>query len=126
MNSAIVLGQDMLEEILSKRYDERTIPPYSSWSSRLGRDAGESSRSSYDDVDDSDYLQGAHKETSIAGFPGFSREVSVCYVDPDGGSLDKCLADSAQTDYKKIEVIVNHALIGNVRFSMIVSSEYPK
>jgi len=120
MNSAIVLGRDILEEILSKRYDENIIPP---WSSHLGRDSGESSRNSYDDVDDFTYLQGAHKETSIPGFSGFSRSVNVYYVNPD---KDLDTPASQRTNYKRVDVTVHHNLLGDVKFALIVSSEYPQ
>lgn len=121
MNSAIVLGRDILEEILSKRYDERTIPPYTSWSSHLGPDSGES-RNNYDDVDDFDGLS----EGSVSGYPGFSRRITVCYVDPDNKDLDTCRRDSQQTNYKRVDVTVHHNLLGDVRFAVIVSSEYPQ
>ena len=115
--SAVILGRDILEEILSKRYDENIIYP---WSNHLGPESGES-RSSYDDVDDFDGLVDTN-----ASFPGFSRRVNVCYIDPDNRSLDRCLPDSSRTDYKRVDVIVSHNLIGDINFSVIVSSEYPQ
>jgi len=82
---ATVLGRDLLEEILTKRFDEKTTKTGGEWST-IGPDAGETDVSDYDDVDDYDGLN----EEPISGY---TREVSVHYVDPDNSPAN-CLNGS--------------------------------
>jgi type II secretory pathway pseudopilin PulG len=115
------LAQQLLDEILQKRYAE---PGVSATSSSLGPDSGESSRSSYDDCDDyhgysSTPLQGIYGETLGTGddagslrvesfrlpttcFARWRRKVSVYYVDPT--TLQKL--SSGTSGYRCVEVAV--------------------
>lgn len=107
MNSAIILGQDKLEEILAINYDNI------------------------------DKFSGV-EEDNIEFYPGFSRKVCVCYADPDGGDIkpcfnsnDKCINGGSDKGYKRIDVRIKNRIlegynIKSVRFTLIVSSEYPK
>ena len=116
-----IVGRDLLEEIISKRFDEVDEAPWTpSDEFGTGRvdEADETSRDEYDDVDDFDDLV----ETNISGFPGFSRSTSVYYVDPDGSDLDT--EQAAATNYKRVDVTVTHDLLGDMNFSFIISSEY--
>ena len=119
---AIVVGRDLMEEILCKRFDERKTPP---WSDVLGPDPGESSVSDYDDIDDYDGYTDTIK--------GYQRSVQVHYIDPDSSpsgclngpqsnSLDCYKSDTQNTlDYKRIDITVSHRLIGEIYFSCVVS-----
>ncbi len=93
---AMVLGRDKMEEILAKEFDDIS-----------------------DETDE-----------PIAGY---TRTVSVHYVDPDNPptsclngtqsySLD-CYVSSI-TDYKRVDVVVHHELIGDLYFSCIVSRSH--
>ena len=110
--TAYQLAEGLLEEVLSKRYDENDSSP---WSTTLGPDSGESTRSAYDDIDDFD----GYTENPVSGFPGFSRLVTVYYLDPDTDDLNTVQADSAGTDYKRIDVSVTHNKIGSAEFSSV-------
>jgi len=115
------LAQQLLDEILQKRYVE---PGVSATSSSLGTDGAESTRASYDDCDDYHNLsnappQGLYGETLGAGddaaglrvdsfrlpatyFARWRRKVSVYYVDPT--TLQKL--SSGTSYYRCIEVVV--------------------
>lgn len=99
---ATALAQAYLDEILGKRYDERTrpsgVPPcrYTASPARrctaeasLGTDAGETSRDRYDDVDDYHGLAEGRGEANNlqdaegndrAGYDNFRVEVTVRYI----------------------------------------------
>jgi hypothetical protein len=115
------LAQQLLDEILQKRYVE---PGVSATSSSLGTDGAESTRASYDDCDDyhghsTTPLQGLYGETFGTGddagslrvetfrlpttyFARWRRKVSVYYVDPT--TLQKL--SSGTSGYRCIEVTV--------------------
>lgn len=123
ISTANSLARSLLEEITSKNYDERS---YSPWSNPLGPESGET-RNTYDDIDDFDGLN----ETTIPGFPGFSRSSVVYYVDPDSSAteppyhLDLAQPDSSNTlDYKRVDVTVKNNLIGSVKVSTVVSRSH--
>lgn len=122
---AVVLGEDLMEEIFSKRFDEKTVKTGGDWSV-LGPDSGESSRSAYDDVDD---FSGFSDNTG-----GYERKVSVNYLDPDSsakkclnGKVDNpldCFKDDSSLNYKRVDVEVSHRLIGRINFSFVVSGNH--
>jgi len=85
------LAQALMDEILSKRYDELTpdggVPPCSPCSTTLGADAGET-RATYDDVDDYNALCGNSTTfisvsdangNAIANYSGFTMNIWVSY-----------------------------------------------
>ena len=119
----IVAGRDLMEEILTKRFDEKTTKTGGSWSN-IGSDPGDTV---YDDVDDYD----GFVDDSVSGY---RREVSVHYVDPDhapsgcmNGTQDyplDCFKDDNTLDYKRIDIKVSHNLISDLYFSCIVSSQH--
>jgi MSHA pilin protein MshD len=114
IQTASVFGRDLLEEVISKSYDERNNSP---WSNPLGPDGSET-RATYDDVDDYD----GFVENPIAGTTNFSSRVTVYYVDPDGVDLDTVQPDSSNTlDYKRIDVTITNAYVGDQQFSTVVS-----
>ncbi len=118
----IVLGRDLMEEILCKRFDENGSSP---WSSVLGPDAGETTVASYDDIDDYDGY------TDIIN--GYTRIVQVHYVDPDSApssclngvqtnSLDCYKPDTDNyLDYKRIDITVRHRFMEDLYLSCIIS-----
>lgn len=121
---ATVYARDLMEKILSKRFDENTASP---WSSTLGPDAGETTENRYDDVDD---YNNYNDNTG-----GFTRKVSVNYIDPDQGepptgcnngtqnyALD-CFVSSIK-DYKRIDITISHNLISSITISTIVSGTH--
>ena len=123
---ATILGRDLLEKILTKRFDEKTEKTGGEWSD-IGPDSGETDESKYDDVDDYDGF-------SDEPVNGYTRSVSVHYVDPDNSPSNclngdqnyplDCYKDDKTLDYKRIDITVHHNLIGNLYFSSIVSSNH--
>ena len=123
---ATVLGRDLLEEILTKGFDEKSTKTGGEWSP-IGPDAGETDESEYDDVDDYDGFD----DEPISGY---ARTVSVHYVDPDNSPASclngtqnyplDCYKDDKTLDYKRVDITVHHNLIGNLYFSSIVSSNH--
>lgn len=100
VSSANFLASTLLEEIRSKRWDERAPSP----SLVLGPD-GES-RATYNDVDDFTGLDESPPQDSLgnplAGFNGYRQQVSVCYV--MSTNLDTCVG--GPSIYKKVTVTV--------------------
>ena len=82
IGDASFYAQGLLEQIKSKRFDEKTE---STWSSSLGPDPGENSAdaSTFDDADDFAGTTDANITTPAAGF---RREVSVEYVSLDAAN----------------------------------------
>ncbi|MCC5879195.1 MAG: type II secretion system protein [Idiomarina sp.] len=111
---AAELGQTMLNEIISKSFDQQSdrqggrlrCDPISAqdctaWNA-LGPDTGEQ-RENFNDVDDFDGLnqiQSALGEDLSARYPGYELAISVCYATPEGQCVD------AQQAYKRILVVV--------------------
>lgn len=127
---ALALAQSYLDEILSKRFDEnsvpRGIPPCRTNCTDLadfGLDAGETTRDEFDDVDDYDGLdEGFEQATPLqdaegndrAGYDEFRVRVSVRYLDLGSGGVEETLATEANDltdaqDAKLITVTVSHA-----------------
>ncbi|MFH1904929.1 MAG: prepilin-type N-terminal cleavage/methylation domain-containing protein [bacterium] len=105
--TATLLGQDLIEEIESKRYDENTDPP---WTVTLGPE--EATRDDYDDVDD---FKG-YSEDPISGYPNYSSSVDVYYVEP--GDLNTEV--TGPTDFKKIIVTISHTQIGDIELVTVM------
>lgn len=96
--TATLLAQELIEEISSKRFDERLIKAGGQWSS-TGVDAGESSinRTTFDDVDD----YNGWSESLGAPYNGYSRTATVGYVTDDLVS-----AGTRASNYKRVTVRV--------------------
>jgi MSHA pilin protein MshD len=92
------LAQRLLEEILSRRYAE------SDETEAIGPEVGESTRASFDDVDDyDDYTEKPPCDrdgTPLASLSGWERSVVVRYVDPE----DPDVVVRTDAGLKRIEV----------------------
>lgn len=84
---ASMLAQDLLEEIMAKKFDENPVTPVTP--ANLGPDTGETrsglpTNRNYDDVDDyQNYTESTPSEvdgTIMNDFTGYARAVSVDYV----------------------------------------------
>lgn len=115
-SQAVFLAQELLEEILTQKWDENATPPGKTNSpSTIGLDAGEvaSDRTTFDDLDDYDNVvdnpMHDSQGTTLAAFPLFWSQVQVDYVGSDKSALDldTPLGLGAGTDFKKVEVTVN-------------------
>lgn len=92
-------GQALMEEVLSRRFDEVNDPPWTAPAqfARARTDENdETSRQAYDDIDD---YQGFNE--SLAG--GYVRNVSVNYMNLSGSAWQQ---SAAVTDYKRVRVAV--------------------
>ena len=100
---ATLLGQDLIEEIESKYYDENEDPP--SWTEKqfLGTDTGESTRADFDDADD---FKG-YSENPIADYPNYSSSVEVYYVEPHDLDTEASIGAAEFRDFKKIIVTIS-------------------
>lgn len=111
---AVELGQAYLEEILGKRYDERSAEggtprcgqtnppaPACTGAGSLGPDAGEAGRSAYDDVDDYNGLNDSPPRDPLgavrAGYEGYGVTVTVAYAGIELG-LDQGAAKRITVD----------------------------
>ncbi len=96
------LARSMLEEILSKRFDELLAPVGGNWSI-LGPD-GETAppTSNYDDVDD---FHGFN-QVMTGSFVGFTRSVQVSYLQASGLTLTEVAGSPHPHPYKRITVTV--------------------
>jgi len=127
---AVALAQSYLDDILGKRFDERTaprgIPPCRTNCTDevdFGPDGGENGRADYDDVDDYHNLdEGRDQSTPLqdaegnerVGYENFRVQVSVRYlalgVDGTEENLATELTDLTEPeDAKLITVTVSHA-----------------
>ncbi|OFE12893.1 hypothetical protein PHACT_06850 [Pseudohongiella acticola] len=127
---AVALAQSYLDEILAKRFDERTaprgIPPCRSNCTDevdFGLDGGETDREDYDDVDDYHGLdEGLDQATPLQdaegmdrlGYDNFRVRVTVRYLQLGVGQPEEELASEPNDltdvqDAKLITVTVNHA-----------------
>jgi prepilin-type N-terminal cleavage/methylation domain-containing protein len=115
ITQATFYAEQLMEEISSKRFDENTIAP---WSSSLGPEAGES-YPNYDDVDDfNGYLDSPAS--------GYTRSVSVVYLDPNispGGTWQ--ILSLGTSDYKRVTVTISRSdgLVGNLSVATMVSGD---
>ena len=123
--TATMLAQELMEEIKSRRFDENEAKTADgNWSKTMGTDNGETtgSRSSLDDVDD---YQGFTENLS-APFSGFSRSVSVAYVNQDALNTTLTIPNSVPNnwtpDYKRVQVTVNQGGSQRAQLVTIVGS----
>ncbi|MDD5613942.1 MAG: prepilin-type N-terminal cleavage/methylation domain-containing protein [Candidatus Omnitrophica bacterium] len=108
INRASTMAASYMELILSRSFDEEAAGPFTD-PAALGPDTGESSVSDYDDVDDFN----GHSFTD-SDYPSLTANVAVYYVqNPDtAGSWDS--PSAAATNYKRIDITVNHPQLGTV------------
>jgi len=111
--TANLLAQELMEEIISKRYDEMEYPGFKdgsyTWTQKryLGPDTGtgedSQDKSTFDDVDDfKDWL-----EDPLPNFPGYSSRVEVFYVFPGDLDTEATIGNRESTDFKKIKVFIS-------------------
>ena len=115
----IALGQEIIEEALSKSFDEVTynaaappslIPEGFTHPDQLGPDAGEYNRSNFNDFDD----YHGYESTFVTEHGEFEISVEVFYVEEeeDLSEGEITFVDSnSQTTYKKIEVTVTNEFL---------------
>ena len=115
------IGQSMLEEILTKSFDENTITSSVNNAdsltsvSSLGKDAGENSSLKYDDVDD--YKNFTRSDT-LENLGVFTTTVLCCYVN----EANTDLTSYSRTFLKRIDVsVTGENLKIPLKFNYIVS-----
>lgn len=113
---AVFLAQELMEEILTRKWDENATPPgHTNNPSVIGTDTGEtiSTRSTLDDVDDYDGLvdnpMHSADGATLTAFQTFWSQVQVNYVGSDASNPDfeTFLAKNAGSDFKRVDVTVN-------------------
>lgn len=124
-NTQVMLAQELVEEIRSRRFDELSAKDGNgNWSTTLGVNTGETSSdsSTFDDVDD----YNGYSQTMTAPFAGFTRSVTVSYVAT--GALNTPLAIPSPApndwtpDYKRVTVTVSQASVPNIQLVTLISS----
>ncbi len=120
--TAVSLGSELLEEIKSRKFDEQANKVSGNWSTLLGPDTGEATKTDFDDVDD---FHG-WSQTFTGPFTGYSATVTVAYV--LSSDINTALTIPSPTpiawtpSYKRIVVTVsNAALAGPVPITTIVT-----
>ncbi len=123
VTQATDLGNDLMEEIEARRFDENIFPDEPVSPAQLGVDAGENAnnRATFDDVDDynnyHDTPPKAIDGTALTDFAQFGRSVSVDYVALSGTTW---IHSATTTYYKRVKVIVTHPKISTVNLETIV------
>jgi hypothetical protein len=115
------LGQSMIDRILTEQFDEKSIgknfttPDSLTAVGSLGPEAGETTVSSYDDVDDyKSYI----KYDTMAVFGVFKTRVDVNYAQ----KFNPDVISNVRTFTKRIDVFVTNAYIGDtLKFSYAVT-----
>ncbi|QQR81215.1 MAG: prepilin-type N-terminal cleavage/methylation domain-containing protein [Deltaproteobacteria bacterium] len=104
------LANELMEEIKSRKFDERTAKTNGNWSTIMGTDSGETTKAQFDDVDDfNGYTQ------SFSGYTGYSATVSVGYV--SSANINSLLTipgtvpASWTPSYKMITVTISNAAL---------------
>jgi hypothetical protein len=109
---ALSVANSVMSTIRMHRFDENR---HKTWSSSLGADTGESTAADYDDIDD---YAGSSWDFSSDGFSGFTIYSRVFNVNLSSSWVDSV---GPGTDYKRIIVSVNHAVLDA---PVVVSSLY--
>ncbi len=120
---ATSLASGLMEEVKSRKFDELDAKsPDGNWSAPLGPDAGEATKSSFDDVDDFE----GWAQTFTGEFSGYAATVTVDYVAVN--DLNTTLAipapvpDDWTPSYKRVVVSVSHpSLQGAVQMITVVT-----
>ncbi len=110
---AVSLGNSVMNIVRMHAYDEGTASP---WSSTLGPDAGESTLTDYDDIDD---YAAASWDFSNDGYAGFNVISQVYYVQVPSNWLDSL---GTRSNYKRIVITVDHSVLNTpVVFTSIMA-----
>jgi len=111
MADSVFYGQQLMEEITAKRFDEELNPPWTP-KAQFGPDSGETSKDEFDDVDDFD----GYANTTA---DGFTRAVRVDYVGLTGTVWNQV---GTESEFKRIQVSVSKSRVGvqNVTMATIV------
>lgn len=122
--TANLLGNELMEEIKSRKFDELSAKSASgNWSTALGPDAGESgNKALFDDVDDfNGWTQGFG-----ASYPNYTASVVVSYV--SSSNLNSSLAIPSPTpnnwtpSYKRIVVTIsNPGIVSSIQLVTLVT-----
>jgi len=121
------LAEDLMEEILEKRWDENTPVGGGSIANgsktapaNFGTAEGET-RATFDDVDDyhglSENPPTDATNTAMSGYNNFTRAVSVIYVDTS--DLNTAVTTTPRPDYKRITVTVSWTVYGGGSVSTV-------
>lgn len=124
VTKSVNLASELMEEIISKTFDENAFPAEPVDPSAIGIDSGENpnARNTFDDVDDyNNWVKSPPEDaagTALNEFSDFTRSVVVEYVDTVGSNWN---TSSVKTNYKRIKVIVSHPKITERVLESIVS-----
>ncbi len=125
-STAAQLANSMMEEIRTRKWDEKTpdeggkaAEPYSV----IGTDPSETTRPTYNDIDDYDHISNQSPphdalDQPIPEFSGYTRSVDVEYVDCVGGVF---VTAGGTSDHKQVTVTVSCAA-GSVGLVSIFSN----
>lgn len=120
--TATEAAQAIMEEIMSKGWDENSPIPPGSYTTPLGSEGGETKTAcagaplTYDDVDD----YNGYAETCSWGGINYATTVQVCYV--PSTNLNDTSACNTATDYKRIQVTVTHPRIGSAELVTVMTN----
>ncbi|MCB9799389.1 MAG: prepilin-type N-terminal cleavage/methylation domain-containing protein [Candidatus Omnitrophica bacterium] len=123
--TAVMLGQELMEEIKSRRFDELDAKTDTgNWSDAMGPDTGETAgdKSTYDDVDDFDGLT----ENMSSPFAGFTRTVGVDYVAANdlntALTIPSPITDDWTPEFKRVQVVVSKGSISTTLVTVVGSA----
>jgi Tfp pilus assembly protein PilV len=116
VKTATQLSQELMEEVLIHRWDEKTPTPaaYVAAGSAIGIDSGETAadKRTFDDIDDfNGWAESSVKDPMlqpVAGLTDYARQVSVYYVDATNTLV------AGPTDYKQVHVCTTHTRMAPV------------
>lgn len=124
-NTQAMLATELMEEIRSRRFDETAIRDANgNWSTALGIEAGEAAGNSatFDDVDD---FHG-FTETLLSPFAGFSRAVTITYVDSADLNTATAIPDPVPNDwtpdFKHVTVTISHSAVANLQMETVITN----
>lgn len=123
---ATTLGNDLMEDIKSRKFDELDSKSASgNWSAPLGADTGEitTDKTTFDDVDDFN----GWTQNFGSDFPGYNASVTVSYVASNNLNtsltIPSPLPNSWTPSYKRLEITISNgaALPSTIELATVVS-----
>lgn len=109
IDRASSLANSYMELVLTKSFDESKNPPWTD-PGDLGPEAGESSISDYDDVDDFN-----NYNIKDSDYPNLSGTITVYYIVDNGdGTIDWNKTSDVATNYKRIDIRITNPELGQV------------